>query len=700
MPKLLFRAFLVVLCAFEARPQTVANLITNGAFSTAPGSLSSAWTLSTGAAGKGSATVTSGSQGTFLRLAPSSANPASAWLAPPYGYAQGIPASAIGASKLYVTALLRADPGSTAVLTVTSLWTDGSQTVQEIRQAPVASPVFRRDAVFFPSGKTLLAVVLTCSVEGSSGAAYFGSVSLSAGLPATWLEAIGQPDTGAAYESTIAVDAAQKGRTIPSTLFGSNLEWPWDGMGVWNSSAATSNLNTVAFARQAGFTVERFPGGLYADYYDWRNGVGVQTARPAASPLPGASPSLNTFGTDEAMQFAGATSAELLITVNILTGTPQQAADWVRYVNASGTRVRYWEIGNESYSTAMTPDQYAALFLQFAQAMRAVDPNIKLGAIADEQYGHSVQPVHPGWTDRVLTLAGSQIDWLAVHCGYAPLIFEDRGWDIRTVYAAELAAPALIASQLTDLTARIARIVPARASSIAIAVTEWGPLFQMDPSGRFVDHQKTLTSALYTASALKAFIQAPQVTIADFFKLVDNTFMGSIGFRSGQLAAKASLYAIQMLHQNFGTTLVSTTVTALTYDSPAVGWVDAVSGVSYLECLSSTSANGKTLYILAINKHLDRAAHSRISLANFHPAGTGHVYTLNGSAPDANTGTDNSMATGVTFAQQALIQPYSRFYSGSPTEVAIQSGTLSGVGATLDYTFPAHSVTILAIDGK
>lgn len=684
--------------------QTPANLLQNNAFLAAPVSGMAYWTPNAGANGLGTFSVTPGTTGGTLRLAPNSKNPASAWLGASYGFSQGLAASALKASAVYISAWMGADAGSVSTLRVTSLWADGHQTFQEIRQGPVASPMLRRDVMAIPSRVGLMALVVTCGVEGTTGAAYFKNVSLSDGVPSTWLEARGIPDTGNPYEATIVVDATRLIRHIPSTLFGSNLEWPWDGSGIWDVQRTGPNADAVSLTKVAGITMHRFPGGVYADFYDWRKGVGPQASRPLAVPLPKGVATSNNFGTDEALQFAQATNAEILITVNIVTDTPQGAADWVRYTNAAGTKVKYWEIGNESYASGpsgdLTPDQYAARFLLFAQAMRAVDPNIKIGAIADEQYTHSTAPLHPGWTDRVLTLAGQQIDFVAVHCGYAPVIFDDKGWDARTVYAAQLAAPKLIADQLASLSARIARLVPDRAANIDVAVTEWGPLFQMDPNTRFVDHPKTLASALFTASALKSFIESPRTDVANFFKLVDITFQGSIGFRQGMLAAKSSLFAIQMYRKYSGSELLSSQVTSPTYDSPTVGWVDSVSNVPYLDAITTSTPDGKKLFVMAINKHLDRAIHTRLSLANFVPLGSAVVYTLNGLAADSNTDTDLQSATGVTWAQQAQVLPNSRFYTSTPTDVGIVQTSLSGLAAAFEYTFPAHSVTVIAIDSK
>ena len=82
------------------------------------------------------------------------------------------------------------------------------------------------------------------------------------------------------------------------------------------------------------------------------------------------------------------------------------AVAWVRY--AAG-RVPYWEIGNESYfgsyNGSPTAAQYAAGVRDFATAMKAADPTIKIGANGGES----------AWWSTVLSTAGSSIDFLSVH---------------------------------------------------------------------------------------------------------------------------------------------------------------------------------------------------------------------------------------------------------------------------------------------
>lgn len=88
------------------------------------------------------------------------------------------------------------------------------------------------------------------------------------------------------------------------------------------------------------------------------------------------------------------------------------AVEWVRYANVTNNwNVKYWEIGNEPFFTSQsghiwTPQDYADVFLEFAAAMKAVDPTIHVGV-----------PVHDSvsWNSAVLPLVSGAADFVALH---------------------------------------------------------------------------------------------------------------------------------------------------------------------------------------------------------------------------------------------------------------------------------------------
>ena len=80
----------------------------------------------------------------------------------------------------------------------------------------------------------------------------------------------------------------------------------------------------------------RWPGGCFADEYHWRNGVGPRDKRPATlNPNWGGVIEPNTFGTHEFMDFVQQIGAEAYLSINVGSGTPQEAADWLEYLTTA-----------------------------------------------------------------------------------------------------------------------------------------------------------------------------------------------------------------------------------------------------------------------------------------------------------------------------------------------------------------------------
>jgi alpha-N-arabinofuranosidase len=692
-------------------PRDGENLLANPSFEESGGNAPRGWTFESRASQKGTASTVRANahSGDFsLKLEPSNRNRPWDIASHPLSIGQGFPAGPLRGKTLAISGWLASEGGAVAVAAIYALRSDGAVTFVRLEQdSSRRGPVFHEDTFEVPNDSKVQYVIVNLAVEATEGAAFFDDISVSVGAPRASASAAAprtDPQT-----AEIVVDASREIRRIPRALYGSNIEWIWNANGIWDPDRGALNADLVRLTRDAGFSVLRFPGGVFADFYHWRDGIGPQTSRREAAHFPGGPKSPNAFGTDEALAFAKATNAELLITVNAGTGTASEAADWVRHVNKSGSssqRVEYWEIGNELYIkdpkfVSITPAAYARKVVEFARAMREVDPSIKIAAISDVNYPRTVQPAYRGWTDEVVRAAGKDIDFLAIHNAYAPMLVADKGDDVRTVYAAMLAAPVLIKKSIDAASRTIQGIDPDAARRVKLAITEWGPFFHFDSKSRFVDHVKTLGSGLLAASVLKVLVESPPVEIANAFKLVDPLFMGWIGRRpDGTYAPTAPYFALQMYTRHFGERVIESVTRAPAYDSPAIGWVDRVSEVPYLDVVASRSDDGRTLYVLAVNKHLERPIEARLTLRGFTPAGSGTAWTLNGSSIDANTGTRPLQTPGATWAPQASDAVNGRFDRGGPEEVTLTLAPFGKVASTFAYTFPAHSVTSLEIRGK
>ena len=78
----------------------------------------------------------------------------------------------------------------------------------------------------------------------------------------------------------------------------------------------------------------RWPGGCFADEYHWRKGIGPQRA-VTLNPNWGGVTEPNTFGTHEFMDFIDQIGADAYVSVNVGSGTPQEAAEWLEYMTAA-----------------------------------------------------------------------------------------------------------------------------------------------------------------------------------------------------------------------------------------------------------------------------------------------------------------------------------------------------------------------------
>ena len=99
--------------------------------------------------------------------------------------------------------------------------------------------------------------------------------------------------------------------------------------------------DVIAALGELNMTVVRYPGGNFASGYHWRDGVGPQQQRPTVRELAWQSIEPNAFGTDEFMALCRKLDWQPMLAVNLGTGTPEEARDWVEYCNAPlGTRKR------------------------------------------------------------------------------------------------------------------------------------------------------------------------------------------------------------------------------------------------------------------------------------------------------------------------------------------------------------------------
>ena len=98
-----------------------------------------------------------------------------------------------------------------------------------------------------------------------------------------------------------------------------------------------------------------------------------------------------------------------MIPISMVYGTPEDSAAELAYIERRGYPISYIEMGEEPDGQFMLPEDYAALYVQWARALHAVDPKLKLGGPVFEGVNEDIK----AWPD-----AGGETSWLARFIDY------------------------------------------------------------------------------------------------------------------------------------------------------------------------------------------------------------------------------------------------------------------------------------------
>lgn len=174
----------------------------------------------------------------------------------------------------------------------------------------------------------------------------------------------------------------------------------------------------------------RYPGGNFLSGYDWKNGIGKN--RPVKLDLAWGQIEPNKVGLHEFCEWAEECGSQVMMSVNMGTGTPKDAAEIVEYCNfEKGSEfsdlrrengrekpfgIKTWCIGNEMDGEwqicGLTADEYGRKAKEAAKMMKWVDPSIELVVCGSSS---CVSPTYPEWDRVVLQHTYDYVDYISLH---------------------------------------------------------------------------------------------------------------------------------------------------------------------------------------------------------------------------------------------------------------------------------------------
>jgi alpha-N-arabinofuranosidase len=456
-----------------------------------------------------------------------------------------------------------------------------------------------------------------------------------------WLTA-----SGGAADSAIRVDVDFDGivRTLDATMFGVNTA-------IWDATLDTPD--SIASLREAAPLALRFPGGSISDQYHWASNSGA----PAPRHWP---TSFTNF-----MHVAANLQAQVVITVNYGSGTPEEAAAWVRCANVTNhCRFQYWEIGNENYGNwerddnvpAHDPLNYARRARDYFAQMKAADPAIKIGVPVTQNYWFS--PDH--WTPALLSTLkdeGVTPDFVIFH-SYPQL--PGRESDATLLQAA---------SKWPDNAAYVRQLLNKHLGPAAAGVE----LFCTENNSIPLKPGKQTTSLVNGLFLADSFGQIAQTEFKAFFwwNWRNSLYDG----RDTTNNNSASLYG----WRNYGSYgMLSRDRYPAFYAFKLLQWfaragdriVRASSDNQLLAVYAARRING-SLALLVINKSPTNALTASFSIANFQPAPSASVY-------DYGIPQDEAARTG-----------------SGPQDIA--QTVFPGAAPQFSRVFPPYSATVIAL---
>jgi alpha-N-arabinofuranosidase len=448
----------------------------------------------------------------------------------------------------------------------------------------------------------------------------------------------------AAQKVQLSVDVSKPGVKIDRNLFGQFAEHLGHGVyeGIWvgpdSKIPNTRGIRNDVVAALKAIEVPnvRWPGGCFADEYHWRKGIGPQRT-VTLNPNWGGVVEPNTFGTNEFMDFLDQIGADAYLSVNVGSGTPQEAAEWLEYLTAAQPttlakeraanghpapyKVAFLGIGNESWDCGgnMTPDYYLSQAKIYSRFVRNFNPDQQ-----DKQQMLKIA-VGPGggesrwteWTEAIMKAYQAHtwswdMNGLSMHSytlvkwppSYASVGFGE------TEYAQILKSTL----EMNNLIEKHSGIMDKYDSQkkVALVVDEWGGWYAPLPGSNpgFLVQQNSLRDAILAALNLNIFARhAERVRMANIAQMI-NVLQAMILTDKENMVLTPTYYVYKMYVPFQEATFMPVTFDAGTYthDGIPLPGIDAI----------AAKDKGGKLWLAMTNVDPNQSAELEVSFAGIN----------------------------------------------------------------------------------
>ena len=335
---------------------------------------------------------------------------------------------------------------------------------------------------------------------------------------------------------TVAVDVSAPGPVIDRHVYGQFAEHLGTGIygGIWVGTQSTIpntggyRKDVLDALRRIKVPVVRWPGGCFADLYNWRDGIGPPATRPVRINVHwGGVTESNAFGTHEFLNFSELLGADAYVSGNVGSMTPYDTAQWLEYMTADSQsslanerrkngrdqpwQIKYFGIGNETWGCGGN-----------MRAEYAADINRRYSTFANAPADMHMVKVASGPTGsrpdtydfaEAMMRDGGRLQAMSLHYYTAPMLPGADGARVRAAatgfdenqWAMTLSLALHMDELVTKTSAVMDRYDPDK--KVILAVDEWGSWYAQEPGSHpgFLYQQNTLRDAEVAALTLDIF---------------------------------------------------------------------------------------------------------------------------------------------------------------------------------------------------
>jgi hypothetical protein len=373
-----------------------------------------------------------------------------------------------------------------------------------------------------------------------------------------------------------------------------------------------------------------------------------------------------------------------LITINMGTGTPSEAASWVYYANVTkGYGIKYWEIGNEmggnwEVGGPLSAQDYAYRFTEYYNAMKTVDSSITIvgpvyGALVDS-VAYDGKSYIQSFLDQMKTL-GVSGDVMGIDFHWYPNNYPATYYSNAVTLAMALGTPSQWTSVGGDINSWLS--ADSYSSNTPIFLTE----YNIDPGSPPVCEQ--LATGLWTADWLGEYItEFGSRAYGNFFCAMGYAYTGdetqsvTVGdlaylqadSNAYQYQGRATYWAMQMMTNDWASSGDTNTHTLLTTTVAANG------GPTSLLTAYTDKRPDNIVSLMVVNKDPSNSYATTVNMGAFVPNASANEWTFNSA----------------NYVWESTSVPYHAIPDTAPTAV-----TLTNAASSFPVTFQPYSISVI-----